>query len=180
MSSERAIIEQIAFYLGRPWKFNAREMSTWQYQIIDGAGKCLYFRMENNRFRISGSFPPNRTSPYHRDHLTITVSMQRNPKDIAADISRRLIPHYCKAFDNAAEQFKIEKDQEKQNFYIATLIKKVSNGRYIDHDKRNPTIYFNKGQAKIAYNETIDLRLHGLSAEQAIKILAIVAEAQTE
>ena len=42
MREHTALIEQIALYLGRPWKFNALEQeSCWQRQIIDGQGRGL-------------------------------------------------------------------------------------------------------------------------------------------
>lgn len=75
--------------------------------------------------------------------------MHRSPKDIAADISRRLIPHYTKAFEIAVQRYKEEKAHEERIAFTAQLIKKTSKGRAIDQDKRNPTIYFKDGQARI-------------------------------
>ena len=177
MTAPRALVEQIALYLGRPWKFNGLgEVSKWQWEIIDGAGKCLYFREDKNRFKITGHFPRNRTSPYHRDYKTIGVSMSRSPKDIAADISRRLIPHYTKAFEIAVQRYGEEKAHEERIAHITHLIKKASKGRCVDHDKRNPTIYFNDGQAKIWSDETITLEIRKLSTKQVIQILSLLLD----
>ncbi len=47
MSCNLAIIEQVALYLGRPWKVNhLREQSNWRYEIIDGQGRGLFFRYD--------------------------------------------------------------------------------------------------------------------------------------
>lgn len=64
MREHTALIEQIALYLGRPWKFNALEQeSCWQRQIIDGQGRGLIISKEYNqpKFKISGRFDKART-----------------------------------------------------------------------------------------------------------------------
>lgn len=177
MTSPRALIEQIALYLGPTWKFNfLGEASTWRFEIIDGSGKCLCLRPDNNRLKITGAFPANRTSPIYRDYRQITVSMHRPPMEIAGDISRRFIPQYVKAFDLATEQYLLQKAKEQTIFYIAQLVKNITHGRIIDHDKRNPSIYFDGGEARIWSDETISLNLNKLSPKQAIQILSLVSE----
>lgn len=102
--------------------------------------------------------------------------MHRSPKDIAADISRRLIPHYTKAFEIAVQRYKEEKAHEERIAFTAQLIKKTSKGRAIDQDKRNPTIYFKDGQARIWTDETISLELRNLSIKQTIQILSLLKD----
>lgn len=173
----RALVEQIALYLGTPWKFNRlREQSKWRFEIIDGAGKALIFRPDKDRLKIFGSFPPSITSPHHSDYKTIGVSMSRNPKDCARDISRRLIPHYTEAFERAMEQYREDKAQEQRISHIAQLILKASKGNYIGLGKRNPSIYFNQGNARIWTDESITLELKNLSVTKAIQILSLLLD----
>ncbi len=108
MHEHAALIEQIALYLGRPWKFNALEQdSCWQRHIIDGQGRGLIISKEYNqpKFKISGRFDKRITDPHHSEFCSIGVSINRQPKAIAADIERRLLPQYLKAFDTARSRY---------------------------------------------------------------------------
>lgn len=177
MTSPRVLVEQVALYLGPPWKFNSLgEASPWRFEIIDGTGKTLFLRPDKKRLIISGHFPADKTCADHRDYKKITVSLNRSPKDIAGDISRRLIPHYLKAFDQAAERFQQQQAKKQTIFFIAQLVKNISHGRLIDHDKRDPSIYFDGGEARIWSDETISLKLNKLSPAQAIQILSLLSE----
>ena len=100
MSNPRAKVEEITLYLGKPWKFNRLcEPSDWRFEIIDGSGRVLFFRVDGQKFKVGGHFPRGKTSPWREDHKLIGVSVARSAKDIAVDISRRLIPHYLEAYD---------------------------------------------------------------------------------
>ena len=84
------IIEQVAYHLGHPWKFNhLHAPSNWRYEVIDGQGRVLFFRVDGKQFRISGFLPAG----YRGDYTSIGVSLTRDPNAIAADIMRRLLPH---------------------------------------------------------------------------------------
>ena len=42
----QAKVEQIALYLGKPWKYSRLgEPSNWRFEIIDGCGRGLYLRL---------------------------------------------------------------------------------------------------------------------------------------
>ncbi len=61
----QAKVEEIALYLGKPWKFSRLgEESLWRFEIIDGFGRGLYFRLDGDKFKIGGSFPRHKTSPW--------------------------------------------------------------------------------------------------------------------
>ena len=100
--------------------------------------------------------------------------MHRPGKDIAADISRRLLPHYLKAYERAIEQCNEEKAQEERLWLIVQAIKKVSRGWFNDHNRSNRTVYFENGEAQIRYAEKVDLKLYDLSVEQAIRVASIL------
>ena len=98
----QAKIEEIALYLGKPWKFSRLgEPSKWRFEIIDGCGRGLYFTLYGDKFKIGGMFPRQKSSPWRDDYKEIGASVERPAKDIAADIMRRLMPHYLKSYESA-------------------------------------------------------------------------------
>ncbi len=179
MLKHAATIEQIALYLGAPWKVNRTgEPSSWRAEIIDGTGRALVFWLDTNKakFNIGGAFPRNIAVAYRDDHKTIGVSVTRPPKDIAADISRRLLPHYLEAFDKAKIRFQEQQEKEQAIDLIAESLVKVSGGHISQHSSQGQrTVYFTKGQAEIyGHSQEVTLTLHSLSVELAIKIAALV------
>ena len=180
MPNHQAIVEQVALYLGNPWKFDRRdEPSSWRYDIIDGSGRGLYFWLETGKtkYKISGHFPNNKTSRYSVNHKSIGVSFTRPPKDIAADIARRLLPHYFHAFEKAKIRFCEEREQEQEIELIAHSLVQVTGGYIAQHyGCGQKTVYFNNGEAQIyGYSREVNLKLSNLTAEQAIKIAALVS-----
>lgn len=179
MSDYAATIEQVALYLGAPWKINRLdEPCDWRFEIIDGSGHGLFILVSHQKkqFRISGQFPRTKTRAYDNNYKTIGVGLTRPPKDIAADISRRLLPHYLDAFETAKARFAEEQAREQSIDLIACTLVKVTKGSVAQHsgyDQR--TVYFSGGEAQIyACSQEVKLTLNSLSAEQAIKIAAMV------
>lgn len=43
--------QQVALFLGRPWRFNHLYESCWSFQIIDGSGRGLHLRIDKTMFR---------------------------------------------------------------------------------------------------------------------------------
>ena len=179
MTSTLCIVEQVALYLGPPWKFDRTgEPSNWRYEITDGGGRALVFShcySSTGKFQISGAFPRSRTSPHRDDYKTIGVSITRPPRDIAADVSRRLIPHYLEAFDRAAANHQQQREREQQIELIGQAIIKVTGGRFADTSRSSRRIYFDHGTAEIWTGERITLELSNLSPEMAIKIAAQIS-----
>jgi len=169
-------IEQIALYLGKPWKVNRlRELSNWSMEIIDGAGRGLHFRVDSQKFSISGLFPRCKTSTCHEDYTTIGVSITHPAKDIAADIMRRLMPHYLGAYDKAVIRYAQEQERQQRLTHIAQSLATVTGGRISEHGRGVRTVYFEHATAEIRSDETITMDLHRLSIEQAIRIAAIMS-----
>ena len=179
MTSTLCIVEQVALYLGPPWKFDRTgEPSNWRYEITDGGGRALVFShcySSTGKFQISGAFPRSRTSPHRDDYKTIGVSITRPPRDIAADVSRRLIPHYLEAYDRAKANHQQQHEQEQALELIGQAIIKVTGGRFADTSRSSRTVYFDHGTAEIWTDERITLELSNLSPEMAIKIAAQVS-----
>ncbi|MCP4080551.1 MAG: hypothetical protein GY743_09905 [Planctomycetaceae bacterium] len=176
MSCNLAIIEQVALYLGRPWKVNhLREQSNWRYEIIDGQGRGLFFRVEGQKFRVSGSFSNGRTQSYSSDYKTIGVSIARNPKDIAADISRRLLPHYFRAWQIATERYQDTRAKKDRQELILRALCKVGQGKVSAHCENPKRVYFENAQAELHLgSDEVRLKLDRLTPEKAIQILGLL------
>lgn len=180
MREHTALIEQIALYLGRPWKFNALEQeSCWQRQIIDGQGRGLIISKEYNqpKFKISGRFDKRITDPHQSDFCSIGVSINREPKAIAADIKRRLLPSYLPAFDKARTRFLENEQQAELLNAMAHLFIKASGGRKISHQwsDAEKAVYFEYGTATIyGHSQEVNMDLRRLSIDQAIQIATLL------
>ncbi len=173
----QAKVEEIALYLGKPWKYSRLgEPSNWRYEIIDGCGRGLYFRLEKERFKIGGLFPRKKCIAYHDDYKEISVNLHRNSKCIAADISRRLLPAYLKAYETALLRCNEERAKAEHLHLIARAITQVTQGRISDHSRVRKTVYFDKGTAEIWSSGDINLELNRLSITQVIRIVSLLKE----
>ena len=186
MREHTALIEQIALYLGRPWKFNTLEQeSCWQRQIIDGQGRGLIISKEYNqpKFKISGRFDRQVTDPNQRDFCSIGVSINRQPKAIAADIQRRLLPRYLTAFDIARNRFLENQRKAELLDAIAQSFLKISKGSIISHQScdTQKNIRFDHGMVTLyGHSEEISMDLKRLNIEQAIQIAALLKAYKAE
>lgn len=180
MSDYTATIEQVALYLGAPWKFNRLdEPCDWRFEVIDGSGRGLFFLVSHQKkqFRISGQFSRTTTRAYGNDYKTIGVSLKRPAKDIAEDITRRLLPHYLETFEVAKTRYAEECAKEQTLDLIAQSLVKVTGGRITSYSgSGQKTVYFKDGEAQIyGCSQEVTLTLRSLSAEQAVKIAALVS-----
>lgn len=175
--SLNAHVELIGLYMGRPWKLNRlREESSYCAELIDGEGRCIYFRTDGKMLRISGSFSRERTSPHgNADYLTIGISRTRSPKDAAADIMRRLIPHYLTAYDRAAQRYRQEQEHAHHMQLVAEALARVGGGSICPRSSRSAkTVYFEHGNAQLWSSGDVSLELRRLTIEQAIQIAALL------
>ena len=173
----QAKVEEIALYLGKPWKYSRLgEESLWRFEVIDGYGRGLCFRIYGEKLKISGIFPRNKTSAWRDDYKEIGVSVERPAKDIAADIMRRLIPRYLISYEAALLRYAEDKEQAARLNLIAQSIVQVTGGRVPDHSRARKTVYFDKGTAEIWSSGDINLNLQRLSVDQVIRMVAILRE----
>ncbi len=177
MTNPQAKVEEIALYLGKPWKFSRLgEESLWRFEVIDGYGRGLYFRLYGDKFKIGGMFPRLKSSPWRDDYKEIGVSVERPAKDIAADIMRRFMPCYLKSYEAALLRYKDEQEKEAHLNLIAQSIVQVTGGRVPDHSRARKTIYFENGTAEIWSCGDINLNLQRVSIEQVIRIVSLLKE----
>jgi hypothetical protein len=169
-----AVVQQVALHLGPPWKFNhLRRPSDWRFEIIDGRGRSLVFCHRQGRFNVGGSFLRDRTSPHKGDFKSIGVSPARPPKDIAADVKRRLLPHYLEAFERATRRREEELAAARRLDWIARALMKVTGGHKAAYEHRAArAVHFEKGTARVWVSGSVELELRGLSPEEAVQILA--------
>ncbi len=172
--STQAKIEEIALYMGKPWKFSRLELSNWRFEIIDGTGRGLILRPEKDRLKICGMFPRHKCIAYSADYQTIGVSINRPSKEIAAEIKRRLLPHYLKSYDAALLRYAQEQEKDQHLRLIAQSILKVSHGRIAEQSRAHKTIYFEHGEAQIWSGGDVTLNLKRLSVTQALRIIGIL------
>lgn len=169
-----AKIQQVALYLGYPWKFNHLHESSWSFEIIDGTGRGLHLRPDRDKLRISCLFPRDKTCPMSTDYQSIGVSLSRPAKDIAADIKRRLLPHYIAAYEKAAHAYQQRKAQEDTLELMAQALCRVSGGSEISYGRTAKTIGFEGSTAELWTSEHVTLHLNRLTIDQAIRIIGFL------
>ena len=117
----RETFEIVCRVLGNGWRINTVDTCEYRLKLTSPLFKkySLYIRMEKGRLVIIGSVDSrNWRSPYH----TCTVSAQRNPVAIAADIYNKILINalhdieISKEYDN-----KLQKEQEKNQILKGML-----------------------------------------------------------
>ena len=171
-------IEKIALFLGQPWKVSRLSGTDWRHDIIDGTGRELFFRVEKDKFKIMGCFPRDRCKAHHSDYLSIGVSMNRPAQDIAADIKRRLLPHYLERYPVTVQRFKDHKAKEEHIDLITQTVRRVTGGYLSYHGSGARTLHFEEGSAEIWSDCRIDLNLRKMTVDQAIAVMAALQNSQ--
>lgn len=177
MTDHQALFEQVALYLGAPWKYDRLSDAGYnRYQIIDGSGRVLTFIKEWNseRFKLNGKFPHGFWQPCK----SIGFSATRPATDIAADIRRRFLTQYIEAYDQAKKDIAERQEQEQHLQDIAQCLAKVTHGTVDLYGSTYPrNVYFENGKAEIYKGgDDITLTVSQLSPEIAIKLAAYYTE----
>ncbi len=171
-------IEEIALYMGKPWKFSRLEPSNWRFEIIDGMGRGFILRPEKDRLKICGMFPRHKCTACSADYKTIGVSIKRHSKDIAAEIQRRLLPDYLKSYEAALLRYTQEQEKNEHLRLIAHTIAHVAHGRIAEQSRAHKTVYFEHGEAQIWSGGEVTLHLKRLSVTQALRIIGLLKDDQ--
>ena len=166
-------VQDIAADLGKPWKFNHLYESSWGFEIIDGTGRCLFLRIDGNKFRISGLFPSHKT--YHSDNRhSIGVSYSRPSHDIALDIKRRLLSDYLEGYEKASQSYKDAQQKKANKQHMLNALCTVSGGKFYNREKER--VYFKYGQVELWADDLVRLELNRIPMDIAIRILGIISE----
>lgn len=166
-------VQEIAVYLGKPWKFNHLYESSWAFEIIDGTGRGLFLRIDGNKFRISGLFPSHKTYRSGNRH-SIGVSHSRPAYDIAADIKRRFFTDYLESYEKAAQSYKDMQQKKANKQHMLNALRSVSRGQFYNHTEGK--VYFKHGQAELWSDDLVRLELNRIPMDIAIRILGTINE----
>ena len=177
---QEQLLQKVASYLGDNWRLDTRDRYSLElinppYRIYCTFGG--WRKSEKNRIFFSGARPQR--VEYYQAPQKISVSDKRDPKAMAAEIEKRLWPLYKKAADESIERQKRHKEEEKEIENIGQMFLKTG----IIYDKTNNnrqyTIYGGgvglvSGEIYIYGDKKINLKLHNISIESAIKIAYLI------
>lgn len=177
MNDYRALVQEVALYLGQPWKYNFLKYQgerEWRAEIIDGTGRGLFFSYdEKGRFEISGQFPRDRTRYGSREK--IGVSTHRTAKSIAQDIERRLLPDYLAAYEEARKRYLEEQKKEQQaRFRVQSVATALNGTPGKDHYNSFDCVNFEGGTAVFNYRGSVDLNMRNLTIEEAVQVASVL------
>ncbi|WP_045406725.1 hypothetical protein [Vibrio jasicida] len=185
MSEERYIpeLDAIAAAMGEGWVHNKVQQTGYCHYLTKGK-QCIQVMREsgsnNKRVSLSTCFSPYH--PVNRDHYNkITVSLDRSPKALAADIKRRLLPGYAEHLQQAIDKHNESRQKKEMDKFIIDSFKKIVP---LEHYSNNNGWHFGdswggvQGWIKQNYHrgDEISLELNRLSPEMTIKILALLRD----
>lgn len=174
----RKIAEQVAPLLGEGWTFD--EANQGYGGIIRGPnGAELFIRIERRRANITGYYP-ERPSTYGTKFHSITVSIDRSPEGIAADITRRLLPRYLPDLEWAnAEAVKAKAAEEARQRLASELAAcQGAHAGWRRPDDGELSLHYGEayGHVKVSYGgEHVSIELNYLTPAQARSVLRALA-----
>jgi hypothetical protein len=166
----------------------AHGMAGTAYLTLIGSDQKLFFRPDwknRDKLLISGVYPATDMNP---DQHYIRVSPTRNPKAIASDISRRLLPGYRTELDKVkAYNSRVSGDQAKRVAVLSEVTSAMGSAAGQDEDmpdrhKARVTLLSEHGYGDVEIGhdgEHISLNLRYLPKEVALKMLAVLSEDRT-
>lgn len=197
------LAESIAFYMAEGWRVDRRPVpQDEQHQgvkIIGDGGKTLRLYQSyqsKGKITVRGTCPSfglshnqqrNACLPHGSD--SINISPTRNPKHIASDIERRLLPDYEAMLDNAAKtaQAYMEKISTLEHIEHAMLSISPELRAYQYNEVNTQRRYFlygnnnascRSGEIRLSASGgySCDFDLNDVPLSTAFKILAILKE----
>jgi hypothetical protein len=199
-----ALARSIAKHLAPDWTYRPRKpLAEGEYpqlgEYIDCTGKAgpalwLHYNWrDESRIVVSGEYPrgTDRQIPTrHNETLPeITISASRSPEALAKDIVRRFIPDYIKLWDDFQNRVKADLDYHQgqdatlERLAVAGGVKVESIKCFADRNGRGRIsggLFGGVWGEVEAYPDSVTLKLHSLSVEQAEKIIALLAEGRKE
>ena len=130
--------------------------------------KAWYYRPAEYKSRGRGK------ASLEEIRANIGVSINRPAQDIAADIKRRLLPHYLERYPQTVARFQENKAKEQHLHLITQALQRIAGGRLSHHGRGARSLYFKRGDAEIRRDGQIDLNLRKLTVEQAIKVISVI------
>jgi hypothetical protein len=182
----------VAAALGAGWQAVPSHERAAYVRHRDGRGLFLYAMTQpwsaRGRCEVTGEYPPGQA--WRRRRVSVTVSMGRDPRAVARDLERRLLPAYGPEFAAALESEAAEAiAAESRESFVAAVLAAVPGSERVtagvpDHEARlrlRGHGYRHDVRVRTGMDGTVaDLDLRGLVAAEALAMLAAlgaVAEA---
>ncbi|HCA3869626.1 TPA: hypothetical protein MPJ95_002437 [Salmonella enterica subsp. enterica serovar Virchow] len=171
----KPVFEIVCRILGNGWRVNL--LNDCQYRIKltspDFKNYSIHIRMEKGRLVIIGSVDSRSwRSPYH----TCTVSPERNPVEIAADIEKKILSDALDNVDMAREY-----EQQLQQKREKKLILKGMLSRLVHLESWHGTLTGFKVENGLDGNvsergDGYEMVIRGLSVDQLIKVAGFIKQ----
>lgn len=165
------------------WQFDATQQPEYRSALLENPtipGAAIHFHAiySSGRVSISGSYPDG-FGPYRDERLSITVSMERDPKVVARDIQRRFLEEYLPKFAQAQEQaYRAAIAQAKARDLADELA--LILGSAAQHERGSSRIWSRHGSFVVCPSAeepyiTVE-RFYNLSAGLALKVARVLAQ----
>jgi hypothetical protein len=180
-------VQQVATHLS-PWQYQSeyRGVSTAVLVHPDIADASVNFCSHpRGRITITGGFPRDfYPLPEHRP--LITVSADRSPKSVAADIARRFLPTYVPLFEAMEAQARAwAQVQTRKNAALDAMaeVLGIPVYRYFDNRQEGELYHYGPETARIRARPTgsddgvcVDLALDRLPLDVALQVCEVLRE----
>jgi len=174
------LLNQVAHHMGPSWQAEMNHDRAGYLIASDGRKILVYHDQHANRLEVSGSYPrDDRNTQYisaYDNPPRITVSMARNPRAIALDISRRFLPAFDAMWQEALKregEHIAYADARQSN--VERLTEAWQGSARHDGDIAVGGITTMGWDGSIAVSaDTATLTLHNLPVDAAIEIAGIV------
>ncbi|WP_220678949.1 hypothetical protein [Escherichia coli] len=171
----KPVFEIVCRILGNGWRVNLLDDCQYRIKLTspDFKNYSIHIRMEKGRLVIIGSVDSRSwRSPYH----TCTVSPERNPVEIAADIEKKILSDALDNVDMAREY-----EQQLQQKREKKLILKGMLSRLVHLESWHGTLTGFKVDNGLDGNvsergDGYEMVIRGLSVDQLIKVAGFIKQ----
>ncbi|MFM2625703.1 hypothetical protein [Vibrio owensii] len=172
----------IAAAMGNGWVHNKVQQRGYCHYLTNG-NQCIQVMYErgSNHKRVSMSLCFEPYHPVSADHRNkITVSLNRSPRALAADIKRRLLPNYAENLQQAIDEHNERENKKALGEFIIESFKRITPLEYYPHCRKYQ-FGCSRGvsgwlEQRYSDKERIDLELQNLTPEQTVKVLALLRD----
>jgi hypothetical protein len=134
---------QIVQYLS-PWELapvDPRVDNLVQFVNAQVEGPAITLRLRKGRISFAGRYPHSYYPADPAERAYITVSASRDPKSIAGDMQRRLLPQYRTSYAAAVAQKEADEAYQRRKREALETLAEISQMPVSHHNDREPQIY---------------------------------------
>lgn len=182
----RQVAGTVTTELGAGWKVDTAGAEGANMIHADGPdGARIGFMLDwrdADRLEIHGTYPDGWTKLYGVQSHKITVKRDRDPRAIAGEITRRLLPAFLPELADVTERLQRDRIATVQRHTVRDAIIARNNGvRWLDHLERDSQTSLGLhladgyGDVELSNNGTsASVKLHGLPIDLARQVLDLV------